>query len=410
MKMDSSDRTSTQQFLIHCLRVFLKSEGVSSLKTYPADSVDWDVLLRLASQHKVVPLLHRSLQENHMNVVPETVARGLLTLCRSVSGRNLLLTGELVRLLKLFEANGIASIPLKGPALAFFLYGDPALRQSVDIDILVQEEDYRASKRLLVSIGYQPQYPLTRRQEKSYMKSTNHEAFTTDRNGMRINVELHYCIRRRDLSFHPDIEGMFERSVSDSIAGTRVKIFSHEDLLSYLCAHGAQHQWRCLQWLCDLAQLLRIYTTIIEWDMVMQQAKTSGAQRMLFLGLFLTNNILGAPIPYEILKRIKQDPLTIKLAGQVKQRLSGGTLIIPGIQESMMFKSQLMGKNEIDCFLYFIRDFSRRITTPTPADWKSIPLPDTLFPLYYVVRPIRLSAKYGKKAVNYIYNNLCRGK
>ena len=44
------------------------------------------------------------------------------------------------------EAAGIPSVLLKGPALARTVYPDPALRQSVDIDLLVRPGDVLAAE------------------------------------------------------------------------------------------------------------------------------------------------------------------------------------------------------------------------------------------------------------------------
>ena len=35
------------------------------------------------------------------------------------------------------------------------------------------------------------------------------------------------------------------------------------------------------------------------------------------------------------------------------------------------------------------------ITNPSVEDWLALSLPDPLFPLYYLVRPLRLAGKYG---------------
>jgi hypothetical protein len=35
--------------------------------------------------------------------------------------------------------------------------------------------------------------------------------------------------------------------------------------------------------------------------------------------------------------------------------------------------------------------------TPTVRDWTLLPLPGYLFPLYYVVRPVRLAVTYGRR-------------
>jgi len=389
--------TSTRQFLIRCLRAFLGVEGEPPFDgVIEEEVVDWNLLFQLASWHKVLPLLYRSLQGAGLQAATEPVLSRLKAYVRSALGHSLFLTGELLRLLKRFEAQGIPAIPLKGPALASFLYGDMALRQSVDIDILLRHEDFPAAKRLLLSLGYQPEYQLTRRQEKAYLQYNVEESFTLARGDTKITTELHWSV---DLLFHVNLKGVWERCETASLAGaTVVTALSPEDLLLFLCVHGSKHGWRCLQWLCDVARLVSIHVTM-DWGLVMEQAKTSGCQRVLFLGLFLANDILGTPIPHEIKQKTQHDPLTARLAGQVTRRLLEGPLIVPEIQKKMLHSLQLMDHVQ-DRISYCVHV----LTTPGPADWSSLPLPDFLFPLYYVLRPMRLAGKYGLvKAVNYIY-------
>jgi len=52
---------------------------------------------------------------------------------------NFFLTKELLELLTLFEAHCIPASPYKGPALAIMAYGNLALRQFSDLNILVHK-------------------------------------------------------------------------------------------------------------------------------------------------------------------------------------------------------------------------------------------------------------------------------
>ena len=152
-KTISSDSASlsARQFLVGCLRSFLAVEGTPRLNA-PIEDVDWDSLVRLAAFHRVAPLLDHALRNTRPHAAPASVLADLTAYVRSASGHSLLLTGELLQLLKRFEAQGIPAIPFKGPALAYFLYGDPALRQFDDIDIFLHQEDFPAAKQLLLSL------------------------------------------------------------------------------------------------------------------------------------------------------------------------------------------------------------------------------------------------------------------
>lgn len=405
MRRASSDTASisTRQFLIRWLRAFLAVEGTPPLSAPIEEEVDWNLLLQLAAWHRVMPLLYRSLRGAPSQAVPESVLTQIEAYVRAAAGNSLFLTGELLRLLKRFEAQGIPAIPFKGSALAFFLYGDPALRQFNDLDILLHQEDLPAAKTLMLSLGYQPEYQLTRRQEKIYLQNRFHDRFTLARGDTRINVELHWDIMPGDFPFHPDWKGIWERCEPLSLASATMTTLSPEDLLLFLCMHGSKHSWERLQWLCDVAQLVRCHATM-DWGKVMEQAKTSIGQQMLFLGLFLANDILGTPIPRELEQKIQHDPPTARLVGLVKWCLFEKSLIptIPKYWKKVYFHLQA-GERVQDRIAYWLRFWLRALTTPTLAEWNSLPLPDPLFPLYYVFRPMRLTGKYVQRLANHIY-------
>ena len=78
------------------------------------------------------------------------------------------MTRELTRISALLENNGVCVIPWKGPILAAAAYGDVALRQFGDLDILVREQDAMRAKDLLLASGYRPLYPQPAEQEAAY--------------------------------------------------------------------------------------------------------------------------------------------------------------------------------------------------------------------------------------------------
>lgn len=332
---------STRQFLIRCLRAFLAVEGTPPLSAPIEEEVGWTFLLQLAAWHRVTPLLYRSLRRACPQAVPEAARSQLEAQVCSAAGQSLFLTAELLRLLKRFEAQGIPAIPFKGAALASFLYGDPALRQFDDLDILLHQEDLPDVKSLLRSLGYHPHHLLTGRQEKAYLQGWFAETFILARDGARVAVDLHWRLTPRDFPFHPDLKGIWERCERLSLGSATVATLSPEDLLLVLCVHGSKHCWSRLQWICDVARLVRVHPTM-DWGRVMEQARTSGGQRMLSLGLVLAKDLLGTPVPQEIEQKVQHDPLTTRLARQVRRRLFEGSPIVPGIRETMLFHLQVM--------------------------------------------------------------------
>jgi len=100
------------------------------------DGLRRDRLLRLASAHRAAAMLYDRL--GAVDGVPADLLAALRAQAVAGAVRGMRLTGELVRLLEAFRNRGIQALPFKGPLLAAQLYGDRALREFSDLDILVR--------------------------------------------------------------------------------------------------------------------------------------------------------------------------------------------------------------------------------------------------------------------------------
>ena len=341
---------SARQFLVHCLRAYLGGEGTPSA-TLPAEAVDWDALVHLAAFHRVAPLLYKSLRDAGPEAAPNSAVTDLEAYVRSASSRGLLLTGELLRLLKRWEAAGIRAIPFKGPALAASLYGDPALRHFDDLDVLVREADCAAAKEVVLALGYQP------RRQNPYQ-----QVFTLLRGEVEINIEVHWDFKLvpEVHPYDPHLAAAWTRCETISLGGHPALAFGPPDKLLYLCVHGSRHLWFRLQWICDVAQLLRTCPTL-DWDRLMAQAKASGGQRMLFLGLSLAHDLLGAPLPPKIEERVRRDRPTARLTRQIKHQYFEGPLEIIKNWKETIFPFQLVD-HWPDRLLYLPRLWFQKLT------------------------------------------------
>lgn len=393
MKATPNDTTLiTRQFLVRCVRSFLAGKETPPLSPLPEEQVDWDSLVPLAVFHRVAPLLDRAWRDGCPQTMPTSVRADLAAYVRSTASRSLLLTGELARLLRQLETQGIEALPYKGPVLSVMLYDDLALRDYKDLDLLVRRQDFAAARNLILSLGYQP-----KAQQHKF-----HEAFTLTRGDSEIEVELHWNIVAEDFPLHLDIEGIWERCAAFSLGGAPTATLSPEDLLLFLCVHGAWHWWLRLQWLCDVAQLVR-RSASMDWEGVVEQAKLAGGKRALFLGLFLANDILGAPLPHEVEQEVRSDPLTAKLAGQVRWRLFEGPLQLFKPWKKEHFFLQLIDRAWVR-LTYSPRHWFQVLTTPTYEDRDTLRLPAALSPLYPVLRPVRLVYKHSSRAVRQFFN------
>jgi hypothetical protein len=269
-----------------------------------AETVDWGRLLNLAGRHGLRPLLYHHLQEAIPDKVPPEFLDGLREEFQANARRNLLMTSELLRILALLRECGIPAIPYKGPILTATLYGNLALREFFDLDILVPAPQAVAAKQALVSAGYQPVLNLTPRQEAAVLRSGCE--FEMEDPERRLPVEIHWQIVSRHLSLSFDTGGLFARARAVRLGGADVPTLAPEDLLLVLSVHAAKHLWQSLSWICDLNELLHRHPEL-DWPRVQAQAKELGAERILRISLYLARELLGCELPAGIAQEIAAD-------------------------------------------------------------------------------------------------------
>jgi len=361
---------------------------------------DWDYLLRLAETHCVVPLLYCSLTPSPQpsplggeGSPPQSATDPLRSLAE-VRGklreafeenarRNLRLTQELLEILDLLESRGIPAIPFKGPVLAHVLYRNLALRQFVDLDILVPKKNILKAKELLTAKGYSLHYSLTPHQEAVFLDLDCEYLLIHSEH--RASVELHWDFAPKYFPLNLDLESLWERTGRVSLSGRDIRVFSKEDLLLLLCVHASKHRWNRLQWICDVAKLLS-ESTEIRWDFVLDTASRTGCRRILYLGLLLAQEIGGVPLPQEISVGIQTDPKVRILADTVTQSLFLESYSQPGVS----WATHWFGIRTRERLRDRLRYALSLLFLPTLVDLKSADLPVFLSFLYYFLRPLRL--------------------
>jgi hypothetical protein len=337
----------------------------------PVEGADWEKFLKLAESHGVRPLVHQALAEASP---PE-----LTQFFRANAIRNLYLTAELLRLLRLLDAHAIRAVPLKGPALAQSLYGDLALREFGDLDVLVQEPDLRKATELLEAQGYHLDAALDPRGEAAHIR--NDQDFPFHHPAKGILIELHWRFTPRWFAFPISPAQVWLRLQPIPLAGREVPSLCPEHLFLFLAAHGAKHRWCALKWLCDLAQLIHRHPRL-DWDWIVDQARRAHATRVLLLAVHLAAQ-LGAPVPPELHGRARRDPKVQALAADIWRDIENPA----GLDELGLF---LWGLKVQDRW----RDRSLRclliLTRPTAADQAFLPLPRSLSFLHILTHPIRI--------------------
>ena len=333
---------------------------------------DWEAVRRKALDHGVFPCLYRRIADICPEAVPAEVLGDWQRLYKIQAQHNLGRVGELFKVLAFLKSHGVEAMTLKGPVLAKMAYGDLALRQFYDLDLLVRPQDMPPVKEALLSAGYSRLDTFTPKQERLHLKrayelSFVHPKFT--------ELDIHW--RFPDfLGGGLDADTAFGRKVQVNLEGKLVYALAPEDMLLFLCLHGGFEAWPTLSMVSDVARLLRCQETW-DWSGLMHRAESLGMRRRLLLGLSLAEELLAAPVPSSITARINADPVLLGLYQQIQGELLAGSSSATRFGAKNLFQIKIRERVKDKLAFVWVRS-----AVSQKADWWWLPLPDYLYWLY----------------------------
>ncbi|MFC5703841.1 nucleotidyltransferase family protein [Cohnella faecalis] len=338
-------------------------------------NIDWNQFRKLVRHHRVYPQIHAN--PGSGGLIPSDVLQAFDRDYRQNTLRMLRLSGETERVCRLLAERGVRSLVLKGPALARHLYGDVSLRTSKDLDIIIPVADVRLAERLLQELGYEADRPIPRGLGDWKWK-IHHVSFTHPHTG--IQVEVHWRLNG-DIGKEPTFEALWSGRQRSELAAS-LYMPGDEHLFLYLVTHGARHGWFRLRWLADIDRMAR---RSLDWDAIASLLGRYDALDPAGQAFVLASSLLHTPIP-----RAMRPVVSAGRGRELAQRALGfirGTAVLstdPSAGElSKTYKRYLFAlKTTRQKGWYAI---SRLY--PSFRDAKALPLPRSLYFLYFPLRP-----------------------
>jgi hypothetical protein len=345
-----------------------------------ATQFDENIFKSLLVRHRVAPIVYLNLK-NHPSISP--VLKDWL---KSMTEQNQLISLKSLHMMlniqRELNNQNFEGVFLKGVPLAEMYYGDTALRESIDIDLWVEEKAIVPMSTWLKSLGYVSNLNIENinKHQLQYIKRTDyHHALIATKPELSSKIELHWKIRGSLGGFNLDPSNQDTNLITWFYGGLDLKVFDHVDQFLYLCTHGTEHAWFRLKWLFDLPQLIAKIN--FDWCVVRERAKVLGCLEHLEISFLVLKEILNIDIPLPILEHI--------VPGKYKYHLK---YILQAIRSDRGFNEN--DRNRSRHFL-FLWSLSKKRLNPNlflkyltgPGDWKYFPLPENLFFLYFPLRP-----------------------
>ena len=354
---------------------------------------DWPRLIDQAGHEGLLGLLAARLTEARPSGVPAEAMAELERLRRLTAQRALRMTGQLVRILALLEQHGIEALPVKGPVLAQDLYGDPTVRKSCDLDILVRPRDAVAARGLLLASGFED---VGRHNERLLRRAGREcEVHLRRRDGQPM-VDLHWRLTVGYGTREISAERLLTAARTIRVLEREVRAPGDVDQLLITALHGSRHDWWPLELRLTVAvQVARLPEAV--WPELCEMARELGCLRRVLVGVAHACRPFPVAVPAEVLRGLARDHVAPGYARYRRGPADGGG---DGHHRPVdhltrlwwRVRSEDRGRDVLDHLV-------AHSLLPRSADWEAVRLPQRLEWLYWPLRPARLLAKYAREAV-----------
>jgi hypothetical protein len=288
----------------------------AAVRAAAAVPIDWDGFGRLVARHRVEGLVHDGLSGAGIEA-PGGLGVRLAAEASAIARRNLAFAAECLRLDRLLEQAGLDRLFLKGVTLNMLAYDTLALKQAVDIDLLVDPARYRAAAETLVAAGYACFIPGPDPDLDAivaWAKAHKHSNWTSPGG---VHLEMHSLLVDNPILL-PGIGVGSPRQTVEIMPGRSLPTLGPDELFAYLCAHGAAHGWARLKWLADVAALLSDEEEA-EIERLHARSVELGGGRSAGQALLLCDLLFGLALPPR-LKRALEGDRAVRLLVRVALR------------------------------------------------------------------------------------------
>ena len=362
--MSTAILSSEFKLMLSCCRVIPGNKELKQREDAFIETIDEDDFWALVLRHRIYPIVWFNLQRE------ARLSLGLKEKLKQFSENNQrhALQSLLMqhRLQKVLDEQGFKGFFLKGVTLSELYYDDPGIRHVMDLDCWVEESAIGHATEWLYNEDYVsvPDIRTLNAKQLDFIKKTDHDLqFIAEKPGLPSIIELHWKLRGPlgGFNLNPDSP------------------MNEVDNFLYLCAHGTEHGWFRLKWLFDLPQI--IDRVAFDWVQVRERSIVLDCLDHLEITMMVLESYLNEPIPPAIMNQFNPSTYTSQLS-----------YIHGAIASASVFNDN--DANRL-AYLRYMRSLSRKKINwvlilkylTSPKDWEMLPLPSSLFFLYFPLRP-----------------------
>lgn len=264
-----------QNFLLF-LRAGMRGRTVQRCPAMDAE--EWMQLFRLASTHKVLPLIYEAAWRcGEFAAVPQQAQARLKSEVICAVAAQAARTANFLRLYRRLGQEGVQPVVVKG-LVCRELYPHPDHRPSGDEDLLIVPRDFEACHAALLRSGLRvcdPQKDCAQSFEIPYLDSAT-----------GVYLELHKSLFEPESEavgdFNLLLEGVMDRTVLRTLEGVEVRTLAPHDHMLYLLLHAFKHFIHSgfgIRQICDMVLWAESFGDEIDWPRLLEQCRAVQADR-----------------------------------------------------------------------------------------------------------------------------------
>ena len=363
------------------------------------EGLDWEAFDASVRKHRLQPLLIRGLKSMDRQALEQYPA-----LKRYLGMQNKYSMESFHRLQALAQVNaalaeaGIRMISMKGPLLAMEAYGDPSLRTSRDLDVMVPEADLSRAGEVLEALGYVPEENLfrktpLRRKFHNFVELEKHDVYARD----DVVLELHW---KDDYQSEDSFEELWDRRQEQLLLGQPIASLGAGDRYPALIVHAAEHGFHRLRWLLDLYELRK--KPGFCWEKLWEQMSRQGTGSLLLETLIVMYR-LDLPglvdLVWEGFRPSRTgEGICLGVGAQLDEDMTRALALSEAVpplwQEELKWGNELQKRYDRLLPVSLLRrtmwQVLLRVLGPSKYELELVDLPDWLFWVYFIIRPFSI--------------------
>jgi hypothetical protein len=241
--------------------------------------------------------------------LPSEFAASLSADAATIAEQNLRAARQSALLLEAFAAARIPLIFVKGLTLSKLAYGDPFVKMSQDIDMLVPGGSIAEAATILDQLGYHLEVPPRSAQLERWHRRRKESVWRSP-DGLTLDLHSRFADSPRLI---PGIGAASPQQSVEVASGIVLPTLAVDELFAYLCVHGASSAWFRLKWIADVAALLNDCSAG-EIERLYERSQQLGAGRAAAQALLLAVATFGTAAASDLERRLSGKPINRWLA------------------------------------------------------------------------------------------------